>query len=258
MGINLEISQKNNTSMRRKTKKKKILKFGSMGISVALAILLLVAFTPGGVTINLGGFLPGQISLGNSNFSYVKQGDFLSFQSNVALAVNNPPESEFTEQSYAIGNEVIEKRTRSSKTHYLGGGSYSWDGIIGTIHYKDNPQDEAEQWKDIDTAIVTGKVNKAPYDLDIYLTGMPGFHYKSKESGEFDIRLRCARNTKGRTLRPDMKVKPKVEGNRVIWENIYPNTDVILEVQNTRVSLKRLIKSDKAPLEFDIDIQEVQ
>ncbi|GAJ11212.1 unnamed protein product, partial [marine sediment metagenome] len=46
--------------------------------------------------------------------------------------------------------ELIEKRTRNSKTHHLGGNKYSWDGIIGSVHYKDNPKDEAEQWKEID------------------------------------------------------------------------------------------------------------
>jgi len=162
--------------------------------------------------------------------------------------------------------ELIERRTRNSKTHSLGGRKYAWDGTIGSVHYKDNPRDESEQWKDIDTTIVNGRVTKAPYDLDIYLTGMPGFHYKSKESGEFDVRLKAARKgvklgeigrIGGTDLPPTIPI-PKVEGNRVIWENIYPDTDVILEVQNTRVKLQRLIKSDKAPLDFDVDIQEIK
>lgn len=154
--------------------------------------------------------------------------------------------------------ELIEKRTRNSKTFHLGGNRYAWDGTIGAIHYKEKPKDAKSPWLDIDTTIVNGKVRKAPFDLDIFLQGLPGFHYKSKESGEFVVRINTARKDKGKpTVLPNI-VKPRIEGNRVIWENIYPDTDVILLVQNTRVSLKRLLKSAQAPLEFDIDIQEVK
>lgn len=152
--------------------------------------------------------------------------------------------------------ELIERRTRNSKTFHLGGRKYAWSGVIGAIHYKDNPKDEAEQWKDIDTTIIDGKVRKAPYDLDVYLDGMPGLHYKSKESGEFDVRLKCARSAI-KVIEPVIP-KHRIEGNKVIWENIYPDTDVVLEAQNTRVSLKRILKSAKAPLEYDVDIQEVK
>lgn len=160
--------------------------------------------------------------------------------------------------------EIEKRRTRNSKTHLLeelpdGRKRYALDVTIGAIHYKDNPKDEAELWKDIDTTIsANGKVRTAPYDLDVYLDGMPGFHYKSKESGEFDIRLRGARIPLQASDVVPVIPKPKIEGNKVIWENIYPNTDVILEAQNTRVSLKRVLKSVKAPLEYDIDIQEVE
>jgi len=159
--------------------------------------------------------------------------------------------------------ELLERRTRNSKTFHLGGRKYAWDGVIGAIHYKDNPKDEAEQWKDIDTTIVDGKVSKAPYDLDIYLDGMPGFHYKSKESGEFNVRLKCARQivrlSPERVFELEPVIpKPRIEGNKVIWENIYPDTDVILEAWNTGVCLKRILKSAKAPLEYDVDIQEVK
>jgi len=158
---------------------------------------------------------------------------------------------------------LIEKRTLNSKTFHLGGRKYALDASIGSIHYKDNPRDEAEQWKDIDTTIIDGRVTKAPYDLDIYLTGMPGFHYKSKESGEFDVRLKTARQVIRRSperaeeLTPIIPT-PKIEGNKVIWENIYPDTDVVLIAGNNGVLLQRILKSAESPLEYDVDIQEVQ
>ena len=157
--------------------------------------------------------------------------------------------------------EMVEKRTRNSKTYSLGGNRYSCDVSIGAIHYKDNPRDKTEEWKDIDTTISSdGKVRKAPYDLDVYLTGMPGFHYKSKESGEFDIRLKEARigtEVSKTVVPPDMGVKPIIKGNQVIWNNIYPNTDVVLIAGNTSVTLKRILKSVRSPLEYDMDIRQV-
>jgi hypothetical protein len=155
--------------------------------------------------------------------------------------------------------EMVEKRTRNSKTYSLGQNRYSCDVSIGAIHYKDNPTDETEPWQDIDTTIsVDGKVRKAPYDLDIYLTGMPGFHYRSKESGEFDIRLKAARlPLAGGDISPVLP-EPIISSNQAIWENIYPDTNVVLVATNTGVILKRVLKSDKAPTEYDVDIQEVK
>jgi len=46
--------------------------------------------------------------------------------------------------------EIVEKRTQSSKTTYLGSNRYSLDTKIGSVHYKDNPSDITEPWKEID------------------------------------------------------------------------------------------------------------
>jgi len=55
-----------------------------------------------------------------------------------------------------VGDEVIEKRTRSSKTTYLGDGRYALDATIGSIHYE-----EDGQWQEIDNELVPGN---APWD----------------------------------------------------------------------------------------------
>ncbi len=54
-----------------------------------------------------------------------------------------------------IGTEVIDARTRSSKTTDLGGGKYAFDASIGAIHYEDNG------WQEIDSELVLGM---APWD----------------------------------------------------------------------------------------------
>jgi len=156
--------------------------------------------------------------------------------------------------------EVVEMRTANSKTHYLGSGSYSLDSSIEVVHYREAPSNELEQWKDIDTTISKeGTVSTAPYDLEVHLTGLPGFHYTSKDSGEFDIRLREARVDSSSLVAVAPSVsKPVVKGNQVIWYDLYPDVDIIVTANNSGVTLQRLIKSPTAPLEYDVDIQVVE
>jgi len=65
--------------------------------------------------------------------------------------------------------EILEKRTRSSKTHSLGGRKFSWDGTIGSIHYEDNG------WKDIDNIFESAV---APWDWQMLKAG---YHIRVKE-----------------------------------------------------------------------------
>jgi len=150
--------------------KKRILKFGSMGLSVVMIAILLVVFTPGSVSISLGGFLPGKVEVNGFSFGNIKQSGFLSFNSNVALAVGNPSENGTATQPYSPGDEMVEKRTRNSKTHYLGGASYAWDGTIGSIHYE-----EKDEWLEIDNVFEPAN---APWDWQMLKAG---YHIRVKE-----------------------------------------------------------------------------
>lgn len=157
--------------------------------------------------------------------------------------------------------ELINQRTETSKKYSLGGNSYAISSATNTIHYKNNKNDVDEQWKDIDTTISKdGEVSNAPYDLEVYLSGLPGFHYVSKESGEFDIRLVEARqnSTSLTPIAHDTQVTPVIEGNTVTWYGLYPDVDVVLTATNTGVSLNRIIKSPSAPLEYDVRITELE
>ena len=120
---------------------KKWVKFGSIGLAIAVIAVLLAGFIPDGrVSISS----KGQLSIGV----------------NVALAANKPTTSKITGQAYAIGDEVIEKRTRNSKTFVTETG-YADRMSLGPIHYRDNKKDETEPWKDIDDNI---EVATAPWN----------------------------------------------------------------------------------------------
>lgn len=65
--------------------------------------------------------------------------------------------------------EQIEKRTRNSKTHSLGGRKYTWDGTIGSVHYDDNG------WQEIDNIF---EAAIAPWDWQMLNAG---YHIRVKE-----------------------------------------------------------------------------
>lgn len=66
--------------------------------------------------------------------------------------------------------EVIEKRTRNSKTHSLGGRRYAFDGTIGSIHYEENG------WQEIDNYFEPAL---APWDWQMLKAG---YHIRVKEN----------------------------------------------------------------------------
>lgn len=75
------------------------------------------------------------------------------------------------EVAYATGSEIIEKRTRSSKTHQLDCPTcFSWNGAIGSIHYW-----EDEQWKEIDSYFEEAQ---APWDWQMLKAG---YYIRAKE-----------------------------------------------------------------------------
>ena len=53
-----------------------------------------------------------------------------------------------------IKQEMVELRTQTSKTYYLGGNKYSMDIKVGSVHYKENPGDTIGAWKEINNQFV--------------------------------------------------------------------------------------------------------
>jgi len=146
--------------------------------------------------------------------------------------------------------ELIEQRTANSKTFLMPDGRLGLDISIGAIHYKDNYQDRTEPWKDIDCAIQPdGTIRKAPYDLDIDLDAI-GFRCRVKEDGsEFTMGLGIL----GEGILP-AKVKPIISGNQAIWRDVAPDTDIAIVAERTRISFRRILKSEKAPVRAEFNV----
>lgn len=72
-----------------------------------------------------------------------------------------------------LDTDLINERTKNSKKCYLGkasngGDKYSIDSYIGAIHYKNNPLDNMELWKNINTNLVE---SIAPWDWEMVESG---------------------------------------------------------------------------------------
>lgn len=168
---------------------------------------------------------------------------FLSLSSSVTLAVNNPPIGEDTGQLYQIDNEIIEKRTITSKTFSRGNGEWVWKGRIGAIHYKNDPDNEQEQWKDIETSIVVSPKDNWDYEVvkgiwhllikddttvAIGREGnwiefrLDGFAYFDNVSKDYEI------------LFTRRSVTPTITDNKIRWENIVPGVNLEYVYTNCR------------------------
>ena len=115
--------------------------------------------------------------------------------------------------------ELLNLRQENSKTYDLGGNKRQLVASIGAIHFKDDYASD-EQWKDIDLTWVGNKITKAPYELTLDGTKLTLKNKKSSEVTTIEL----------------WEVKPP----GMKWE-IIP--------ENTRVSFRHILPSDKIPFE---------
>jgi len=144
---------------------------------------------------------------------------------------------------YYPGEEITSKRTRNSKTFFAGGNRLAWEGTIGSIHYKDNPDDVGEPWKDIDSNIVVSP--KADWDWEVVKGGWHllikndttvavgkdgnwiGFRYGGIGYIDWATKERVILQTR-------QLVTPVIEGNKITWYGIFNGVDLEYIYDNDR------------------------
>lgn len=160
---------------------------------------------------------------------------------NLAFATVELPSVVYDGQRYYAGEEITPLRQENSKTYLMPNGNIGLDVYMGTIHYKDNYADNNEQWKDIDTTIVNGRVDKAPYILVIDYANY-SITVTSKRDGSVTI---LQLDTLGLANKP-IKVLPAVANNRATFGGVAFDTDFVIEASNERVKFKRVLLSSSA------------
>ena len=151
----------------------------------------------------------------------------------------------------AQGGEVISMRTRTSKTHWLGGNRYSLDVSLGSLHYWDN---DTGNWQEIDPNIeessrtnwdwevtrghwtllvrndTTVAIGKDGHWIGFRYEGFAYLDWQSKDYAILDTRE---------------SVAPVVDGNSITWQNIFYGTDLVYTYDNDRFK-EELIISQQA------------
>lgn len=204
---------------------------------ILLLILILVSFIPSGVFANnnvISTVSVPMVMVGDSGGYY--SSNIFNTQSSVVDNGNRT--------TYAIGQEIVERRTENGKTIYMGKNGkndvFKTVIAIGAIHYKDNYSDSNEQWKDIDTTIRSGRLNTAPYELTINLNTVT---IRDKRSGS--VATVTLGSIGGKSVQlPTFLTE---DGNKATAVNIATDTDLEIVAGGSGVKFTRILKSNKAP-----------
>ncbi|RPH40328.1 MAG: DNRLRE domain-containing protein, partial [Burkholderiales bacterium] len=146
--------------------------------------------------------------------------------------------------SYEKGQEIIELRTETSKTTYLGNGKYQFQTGGAISHWKYDYKDGKEQWKETDLTFKDGRITEAPFTLEV--NGLE-VTMTSRKTGT--IQTLTLDKIDGLT---SVKASEWVySNNTATWKDAALDTDVVLEVLPEGFRYKRILKSDKALLEAE-------
>lgn len=143
----------------------------------------------------------------------------------------------------ATQQELLEKRTATSKTFDNGNGTHTLQMSTSPIHY----QDARGSWQEVNTSVVS---QKGPYEWGCTTNGLKSF-FSSSSSGvrvetqpDFWLNLR----PNGLFLQfsdgvvekyEDCKVvSPEVNGNKVLYRGIYTFVDQAYVVENNALRLQ--------------------
>ena len=110
---------------------------------------------------------------------------------------------------------------------------------------------QSEVWKNIDTNIVDNKVTKAPFELTF--TDGKIFIKNKKNYSELTLELSSVKNNDNvESIKNN--VVPSIKNNKIFYKDLYLDTDFEIEILNSQVKFKRILKSNKAPTKAEFNI----
>jgi len=139
--------------------------------------------------------------------------------------------------------EVVGKRTENSKTFQNPDGTFTWGGIIGAIHYKEDYQSKTEGWKEIDTDHTVDYPDYVLYDrLPIKVKvfkNKTGYEIESRRTGhKFTVEL------------------TEVGGKAKTKHDNSDDLEFEFQIEPDRVRLWKYLKTSKAPKTFKWKVTE--
>jgi len=152
------------------------------------------------------------------------------------------------------------RRTVDSKTFRVGRNKYKLIQVKGIVHYKDNVDDETENWKEINLipknrglfSTRRFEINKAPYNLTIMKNEI-GFTYTSKKGGTVKVKLSKIGMV---DVNGNINISPRVEDNKIWWDNVVSDLDIYLEFKSASLQFFKVLKTNNAPKEFEWEVEE--
>lgn len=147
--------------------------------------------------------------------------------------------------------EIIAKRRYNAKTYDLGGGIFKSVGVLGAVHYKENPADPQETWKEIDLTIRDDAVgpdkiaDKTFYDLKIF-TDRVGYSYASRRGGQVNVELVEIGGQPVDTNRFTVRY----EGNQLFWDDVADGVNLKIQLRPLSAEIFKQLADENAPRSF--------
>ena len=143
-------------------------------------------------------------------------------------------------------DEMIEQRGERSKVWTLGGNKRRCIVGMKALHYKDNPSDDNEQFKEIDLTLLPDKsCHKTQYDIQVYNNKI-GFSYNTKRGGRIDIELLEV----GGIAVDNGRFNITQDGNQLFWNNVADDIDIKIMLRPQGAELYKHLKSVNASKTF--------
>jgi hypothetical protein len=146
--------------------------------------------------------------------------------------------------------DLVGLRTANSKIFDIGAGKFQAEIYGAACHYKDNYDSKIELWKDIDLTIKDGKLTTAPYELTI--DGLT-IAVRCKQTGSTAT---LTLSKIGTNILGIAKPAYTFKGNKATFADIAPDTDLEVIASNECVRFTRVLKTDKASLDAELDVKQ--